>query len=152
IPTVVPSSRPGPCRESTHGPGLRPMSTNPRGSAMTRTTRIPALPALAPLAGLAACRAGDAPARGGGAAATTTPGGGAADVPAPAPSAMTAEDPGTPAPEAKTGTIAVGGGTAEIAFKRFDAPAGFPLQFSTYVPEDMIVETTTAAGGRDAVR
>lgn len=122
---------------------------------MTRSTRSTALPALALLAGLAACGAGDAPGPGrdAGENAPAAARGGAADVPAPAPSAMTAaEDPGAPAPEAKTGTIAVAGGTAEISFKRFDAPAGFPLQFATYVPEDMIVETTTAAGGRDAVR
>src|SRR5690606_5975762 len=105
-----------------------------------RTTRFPALPALALLAGVAACGAGDAP--GGEDAATEADAGPMAAV----------EEPGAPAPEAKSGAITVDGETAELEFKRFDAPADFPLQFATYVPEDMIVETTTAAGGRDAVR
>lgn len=120
---------------------------------MTPTTRFRALPALALLAGLAACGAGDAPPGGTGSTAGRSAGGAAAPdlAPSGAPAMDAAVDPNAPAPEAKTSTIAVAGGTAEISFKRFDAPAGFPLQFTTYVPEDMIVETLRA-GKADGVR
>jgi len=104
---------------------------------MTRRTRFAAFPALALLAGLAAC-GGDAPESG----------------------PMTAvEEEGAPAPETKTATVVVRGrdtaaetGQAvELAFKRFDAPPDFPLQFATYVPEDLIVETLKA-GKAEGVR
>jgi len=105
---------------------------------MTRTTRSSALAAL--LAGLAACGACDAPESG----------------------PMTAvEKPGTAAPETKTAPVVVAprdtataaaGDTVELAFKRFDAPADFPLQFATYVPEDMIVETAMVGANRPAFR
>jgi len=120
---------------------------------MRRTTRSTALPALALLAGLAACGTGDAPGRDAGENARAATSGAAAPdlAPSGAPAMDAAEDPGAPAPEAKTGTIAVAGGTAELAFERFDAPPSFPLQFATYVPEDMIVETLKA-GKADGVR
>src|SRR5690606_13654861 len=95
---------------------------NPRGSSMTRRTRSTALPALALLAGLAACGASDAPDRDAGenTRAAANSGAPAPDLAPSGAAAMDAAlDPNAPAPEAKTGTIAVAGATAEITFKRF---------------------------------
>jgi len=121
---------------------------------MTRRTRSTALPALALLAGLAACGASDAPDRDAGenTRAAANSGAPAPDLAPSGAAAMDAAlDPNAPAPEAKTGTIAVAGATAEITFKRFETPPDFPLQFVTYVPEDMIVETLKA-GKAEGVR
>ena len=95
--------------------------------------------ALAALPALAAC--GDRPGKEDDDGAAP----GAAGIGAEAPA------PDTARPPADTGTLVVAGKPETLAFRLYESPADFPLRFSTYVPEDVIVETTSVEG-RDAVR
>jgi hypothetical protein len=59
------------------------------------------------------------------------------------------EDPVARAPH-KTVTVSMEGMDEALRLVRYDAPADFPLRFSTYIPEDMVAERWPSGEG-DAV-
>jgi hypothetical protein len=112
-------------------------------------------PALVPLllALVAGCgdadRMGDAPGAGDPPAAGDTV---AADAPAAgAGRDRGAEVPGLYRPETVRDALEVEGMPQPMTLRLFRTPAGFPLAFSTYLPEDMQPTTQAASGAGDAV-
>ena len=77
-----------------------------------------------------------------GGAAQDPPGGGGDEVETPAPAGF-----GMDRPERAEAVILIEGMGEPVPIRLFSTPAGWPLQFSTYHPEDWVAEAVTGDGG-----